>query len=243
MHSDIDLNITSNLADGGRYTVKIEGLDRAGNNLVVTPVEDVFFDLLPPNLTLDKPTNGSRINQPILTYGSNEELGKGTLSFVRTGGAEDPNSPHAIELTGQRLKQGAHYDESFNDEINLKDGSIYSLVFSAQDLAGNIATDVSVTNIIFDSSPPSMVINSPQSNGFYNILNLDFSVDEDLKSATVLLESKGGLSDPLSPHKIELEGEYLNKGTHKDIYLDQLSTLTSNSIYDISINAVDIAGN
>ena len=33
MHSDIDLNITSNLADGGRYTVKIEGLDRAGNNL------------------------------------------------------------------------------------------------------------------------------------------------------------------------------------------------------------------
>ena len=243
MHSDIDLNITSNLADGGRYTVKIEGLDRAGNNLVVTPVEDVFFDLLPPNLTLDKPTNGSRINQPILTYGSNEELGKGTLSFVRTGGAEDPNSPHAIELTGQRLKQGAHYDESFNDEINLKDGSIYSLVFSGQDLAGNIATDVSVTNIIFDSSPPSMVINSPQSNGFYNILNLDFSVDEDLKSATVLLESKGGLSDPLSPHKIELEGEYLNKGTHKDIYLDQLSTLTSNSIYDISINAVDIAGN
>ena len=51
------------------------------------------------------------------------------------------------------------------------------------------------------------------------------------------------MSDPLSPHKIELEGEYLNKGTHKDIYLDQLSTLTSNSIYDISINAVDIAGN
>ena len=125
----------------------------------------------------------------------------------------------------------------------MKDGSIYSLVFSGQDLAGNIATDVSVTNIIFDSSPPSMVINSPQSNGFYNILNLDFSVDEDLKSATVLLESKGGLSDPLSPHKIELEGEYLNKGTHKDINLDQLSTLTSNSIYDISINAVDIAGN
>ena len=51
------------------------------------------------------------------------------------------------------------------------------------------------------------------------------------------------MSDALSPHKIELEGEYLNKGTHKDIYLDQLSTLTSNSIYDISINAVDIAGN
>ena len=243
LHSDIDLNITANLADGGRYTFLIEGVDRAGNPLIITPVEDVFFDLLPPNLTLDNPPNGSRINSPIITYGTSEDMGKGIITFTRVSGSEDSNSPHTVNLTGQRLQQGAHYDESFDSDINLKDGSIYSIVFSGEDLAGNIATDVSISNISFDSSPPVISIKNPKSNGFYNAMSLEFSINENLKSAIVLLKSKGGASDPLSPHSVEIDAEFLSQGEHSGVLLDQIASLTSNSIYDISIQAVDIAGN
>ena len=163
VHTDYDLNITSELADGGRYTVSIEAFDRAGNAAEVVPIEDVFFDLLPPVLSLDSPPTGSRINTPLVTYSTNEEMGKGLLVFTRINGSEDAKSPHIIELTGNQLKQGPHYDESFTDQLTLKDGSVYSITFSGQDMAGNIATDVSISNIVFDSVPPKISIVSPLS--------------------------------------------------------------------------------
>ena len=124
VHTDFDLNITSELADGGRYTVNIEGFDKAGNAAKVVAIEDVFFDLLPPVLSLDSPIVGARINNPKVTYSSNEEMGKGAITFTRTGGSEDPKSPQTVELTGAQLKQGPHYDESFSDLFLLKDGAV-----------------------------------------------------------------------------------------------------------------------
>ena len=91
------------------------------------------------------------INIDKVTYSSNEEMGKGMITFTRTGGSEDPKSPHKVELSGGQLKQGSHYDESFSDEFLLKDGAIYTLSFGGQDMAGNIATDVSISNITFIS--------------------------------------------------------------------------------------------
>ena len=85
VHTDFDLNITSELADGGRYTVNFEGFDKAGNAAKVVAIEDVFFDLLPPVLSLDSPIAGSSINSPKVTYSSNEEMGKGMITFTRTG--------------------------------------------------------------------------------------------------------------------------------------------------------------
>ena len=55
------------------------------------------------------------INIDKVTYSSNEEMGKGAITFTRTGGSEDPKSPQTVELNGAQLKQGPHYDESFSD--------------------------------------------------------------------------------------------------------------------------------
>jgi len=243
VHTDYDLNITSELADGGRYTVTIEAFDKAGNSAEVVPIEDVFFDLLPPVLSLDSPANGSRINSPLITYSTNEEMGKGLLVFTRVSGSEDPKSPHQVELTGSQLKQGPHYDESFSNQLTLKDGSVYSITFSGQDLAGNIATDVSISNIVFDSSPPKISISIPKANNFYNSINLDFSIDEDLSIGNIIVERTGGASDPSSPHKIDFTSEQLTKGQKTGIIIDQLTNLASNATYDIKIEATDIAGN
>ena len=151
-----------------------------------------------------------------MTYSTNEEMGKGLLVFTRINGSEDAKSPHIIELTGNQLKQGPHYDESFTDQLTLKDGSVYSITFSGQDMAGNIATDVSISNIVFDSVPPKISIVSPIANSFYNRINLDFSMDEDLSIGNILVERTGGASDPASPHKIDLINERLKDFQEKN---------------------------
>ncbi len=100
VHSDFNLGITSQLADGGRYSVSIEAVDKAGNPAKITQIKDVFFDVLPPDLSLSAPTSGSIVNVTNVTYATSEEMGNGKMIFTRTGGAEDPTSPHEIDLTG-----------------------------------------------------------------------------------------------------------------------------------------------
>ena len=66
---------------------------------------------------------------------------KSCLFKPETGGIHPREAADHHTINAANLINELNDDESFNDEINLKDGSIYSLVFSGQDLAGNIATD------------------------------------------------------------------------------------------------------
>ena len=243
VHSDFDLGITSQLADGGRYRVTIEGKDRAGNNAVVSEINDVFFDLLPPVISIDSPASGSRINLPIVTYATNEELGEGNITFTRTGGTQDPDSPHVVNLSGQRLKQGTRYDETFESDLQLKDGSVYSISFGAQDMAGNIATDVSIQNITFDSSAPQLSITSPLSPTFTNDLMVEYSTNENLSKGVIFVERTGGPNDSSSPHEVELVDGQLIKSSKISLNLSQQLNLVSNAVYRIYIEGLDVAGN
>ena len=204
VHSDFDLGITSQLADGGRYSVIIEAFDKAGNPATVQAINDVFFDLLPPVIAIESPSSGSRFNVPIATYSSNEEMGKASITYTRTAGAQDPQSPHIINLTGARLQQGTRYDETFENEITLKDGTVYSISMVAEDMAGNVAEKITVDNITFDSTGPEITILSPSSSIFTNQLYVDFSLNEQLQKAKIVLERTGGPNDSSSPHEINL---------------------------------------
>jgi len=241
VHSDFDLGITSQLADGGRYSVTIEAYDKAGNRAKIAKISDVFFDILPPDLSLSEP--GSHVNSNSVSYSTSEEMGKGKMIFNRTGGAEDPTSPHEIDLTGNRLKQGDHYEESFNNDVELKDGSIYTIEFSGEDIAGNVAINVSIENITFDTSPPVIVINEPIANGFYNQVMLGYELNETLISGKIILERRGGENDPLSPHEIELSKDQLLPGKKSKIFINKHTNLMSNTTYNISIEGQDMAGN
>jgi len=243
VHSDFDLGITSQLADGGRYSVTIEAYDKAGNRAEIAQISDVFFDILPPDLSLSAPEPGSHVNSHSVSYSTSEEMSKGKMIFNRTGGAEDPTSPHEIDLTGNRLKQGDHYEELFNNDVELKDGSIYTIEFSGEDIAGNVAINVSVENITFDTSPPVIVINKPTANGFYNQVMLGYELNETLISGKIILERRGGENDPLSPHEIALSNDQLLPGKKSDFLINTHANLMSNTTYNISIEGQDIAGN
>ena len=243
VHSDFDIGITPQLADGGRYNVTIEAFDRAGNPATVQSISDVFFDLLPPVITIDSPLPGTRFNVPQVTFSSNEEMGKSNITFTRTGGAQDPQSPHVVELSGERLKQGAHYDESFENEIILKDGSVYSISFLAEDMAGNVAEKISVDNISFDSTSPKMAILKPKPSVFTNQLTVDFSLNENLSSGILIIERTGGPNDSSSPHQIDLIDDMLIQSPKLSVDVTREVNLVSNAVYKISIEAIDIAGN
>ena len=243
VHSDFDLGITSQLADGGRYSVTIEAFDKAGNPATVQAINDVFFDLLPPVIAIESPSSGSRFNVPIATYSSNEEMGKASITYTRTAGAQDPQSPHIINLTGARLQQGTRYDETFENEITLKDGTVYSISMVAEDMAGNVAEKITVDNITFDSTGPEITILSPSSSIFTNQLYVDFSLNEQLQKAKIVLERTGGPNDSSSPHEINLVDTELAPASKTSIDINQQINLVSNAVYRISIEGVDIAGN
>ena len=243
VHSDIDLGFTSKLADGGIYQVTIEAFDKAGNSANVTPINDVFFDVLPPNLTLSDPASGSRINSASLSYGTSEEMGKANIVFTRTGGTEDPLSPHVVELTGDRLKFGDHISEPFDGDTKLIDGSVYSIEFSGEDLAGNVAVNISQKDITYDILPPEITITSPESGGFYSKINLAFELKETLEEGRIIFERQGGIDDPMSPHEIELNADQLKTGPKTGINISTLTSLTPNTTYSVRIEAIDLAGN
>ncbi|HIB34255.1 MAG TPA: hypothetical protein EYO27_04485 [Candidatus Marinimicrobia bacterium] len=243
VHSDYDLDITSSLADGGRYRVTIEAFDKAGNPGKVTPINDVFFDLLPPNLSLSSPSPGSHVNTVAITYSTTEEMGKGKISFTRTGGTEDPDSPHVVELSGERLKQGDNFEESFDTDIRLNDGTIYQIGFSGEDLAGNVADEIRLDNIKYDISPPDIIVNQPLSNGFYNKVSLNFELNEQMKTGKIVFNRRGGIEDPMSPHEIELKNDQLSVGQKTGININALTNLVSNVTYNIIVEGEDLAGN
>ena len=242
-HSDIDLGFASQLADGGRYEVSIEAYDKAGNEATVSPINDVFFDILPPKLTLSAPISLSLINSAIVSYSTSESMKKSNIVFLRVKGNEDPNSPHTIDLTGQRLEIGDHFSEVFDQSIQLKDGSIYNIELTGEDFAGNIANKVSIENITFDISSPLMSISSPLEKGFYSTIELSYEINESLSSGVIVFEQESGSSDPMSPHRIELINEQLSKGKHEGININALTDLTPNSTYKVWLEGIDLAGN
>ena len=243
VHSDIDFGYTSQLADGGRYEVSIEAFDKAGNRAIVSSISDVFFDILPPNLTLTVPNNGSFINSVKISYGTSEDMKKGAITITRVNGSEDPNSPHVIKLNGDQLKFGDHFSENFDEMIQLKDGSIYNIELSGEDLAGNVAKNILINNVKYDISLPVLSILAPPSNGFYSSMILSIEINELLLSGKIIFEQDGGTNDPLSPHKIELTKDQLTTGKHSDININSLISLTSNTVYNVRVEGIDQAMN
>ena len=113
----------------------------------------------------------------------------------------------------------------------------------AEDMAGNVAERITVDNITFDSTGPKIEILSPNSSIFTNQLTVDYSLDEQLQSAKIIIERTGGPNDSSSPHEISLIDEYLTPTSKASIDINQQINLVSNAVYRVSIEGVDIAGN
>ena len=122
----------------------------------------------PNPLSITAPTDSTQTNSTSLSfqYSLPEAMNSSTLKvkFTRTGGATDSNSPYTISLSG--ASSGAQTEvinlTSFtSDERGASDSlnneSVYQIELSGSDTAGNIATTVSVSDFMYDTTAPGVV--------------------------------------------------------------------------------------
>ncbi len=243
LHQNIGLPLMEKLADGGRYQVSIRGRDRARNRAEVEEIQNVLFDVRPPDLAWTAPSQGSLLNHPVVSFSTSEELLEGTITFTQTGGPTDPDSPHQISLTSALKKQGAHNQVDLSGEVTLMDGGEYTLSLIGVDLAGNQTDPITLKGIRFDMSSPTIAILTPPEGAFLQELLLDYTLSETLDSGRVVVTRRLGTADMAGPHDLQLTGEALTEGEHIGLNISALTPLISGAVYDLSFSGIDLAGN
>ena len=144
------------------------------------------FDASSPELTiLMPPANGfySKINMAIQI---NELLLSGEIIFEQNGGANDPLSPHKIELSNDQIKEGKHSGININSLTSLTSNAVYNIRIKGIDQAGNQGVSEEITNITFDEIPPDIAIISPEPDSFISTKTLGLKTNEVLSEAKVV---------------------------------------------------------
>ena len=228
------------LISGMNYYITLSGTDMAGNKNEVK-VYNVEYDDSPPIFSAVSPSSGSFINNTKIQFSFNEPLQSSRVLWKAIGGAVDPRSPRTIELVGLELETIMESASKLTNQMDLNDGSIYEISIEGTDLAGNNNSTVLAENISFDISAPIAQLISPENNSYKNHDNLDYKLDEDLQSGTILWKRIFGASDS-HIHTIELSGDLLNAGDHSNSILPDLP-LVSGTQYQIELSGIDLAGN
>ena len=168
---------STDLIDGAIYTFSLEYVDSVGNPKAVVNHTIVTFagkDTIAPILFL--PSANSFI--PIKFYFDfelKERALPGTvkIKFERIGLADDPRAAREIIFSSEFEPAGRHsllmnHFDTVNGTThpqiqsisngNLNDGTLYSVTIQFQDAAANpISAEVTSTNVLFDSTHPSIV--------------------------------------------------------------------------------------
>ena len=101
---------------------------------------------------------------------------------------------------------------------NLINGAVYSLLYVAFDPAGNQSDTVRVDHILYDITPPTIVITYPESNIFTTETKLLFEVSEDIYD---LMINWYGLSSDKQSDPIEfIYSNILSNGSYNSDALD-----------------------
>jgi hypothetical protein len=240
-----NITLTNNpaLVNGAIYTVDFNGTDPAGNTATAVTNTNITLDTTPPSFTGTAPTSSSLVNTTSVSYTLSKNIASGSITWTRTGGTADPGSPRIQALTGTELTSGAKTSITLTNNPTLVSGAIYTITFNGIDQAGNAATAVSNTNVAFDNIPPAFTATAPASNAFRNTTAVSYTLSENLVSGSITWTRTGGTADPGSPRVQALTGAELTAGTKTNITLSNNPALVSGSIYTITFNGSDQAGN
>jgi len=200
-----------------------------------------LVDKIAPVFSNVSPGTNSYINNANIGYTINETLTSGTVKFTQTSGTTDNNSPHTQVLAGSELNSGTRSSGALTNAPTLVSGAVYRIEFDGIDLAGNSASTVSITGIIFDDTNPIISNPGPASNSSVKSVVVSYELSEDLASGTITFTRTGGNAS--SNYTVNLAGSELNEGTHSNITLTNAPTLVSGAIYSIAFNGTDLAGN
>ena len=163
--------VNQNLLNGAAYRLDLQYQDVAGNTASGLTGESFFiFDSATLAPILTSPASGASVGATItIAFTIPEEMKDETcmLIITETGGLDDPvpnprmltlgTAQHAAgsysyTLTTAHIPQATFPEawvSSVSSKFDLNDGTAYSFALSCADVAGNVATTVTNTNIFF----------------------------------------------------------------------------------------------
>lgn len=199
------------------------------------------LDNTPPTISLTAPASSTFALNYQVTYTTNEACNIGTITWTRTGGVADGGSPHVQSLVGAELMSGTHTGIVLTNSPVLVEEAIYSVAFNCTDLAGNVATTSSVTNVTYDLAAPVISGIAPANNAFVSTAKVSYSLSEACQSGNVTWTRTGGTADGASPHVQALVAGEMTIGAHTNITLSNNPTLVSGTVYTVGFNCSDPA--
>jgi len=229
------------LMEGTQFTLSINGEDLAGNPAESAIVLGVVYDAYPPVLALNYPLPNSYVNNSKISYSINESLLEATLIWEAVGGADDPNAPHKIIFNEDEKKKGSYKDTVLTSQSTLQDSTIYKVIFSGKDPAGNESNLVINDNVTYDISSPIITIIKPGNNHYTPSTNINYSCSEDLLSAKIIYVGTSGDKKRLNAEVI-ITPEGLLAGNHNSDEYNR-ADLRDSATYMIGFEARDLAGN
>lgn len=195
-----------------------------------------------PVISSTSPAASAHVKTTAVAYTLSEAVSTGTITWTRTSGTADGNSPHTYNFTASDKTSGAHsFTISFAP--NVVSGTTYTVTFNATDAAGNVAVTVTNAGVVFDTTNPNITGTGPANGSLVNNTQVSYNFSEACSAGTVTWTQTGGSADGSSPHVQALTGTELNSGAHNNVTLTNAPTLVSGAIYSISFDATDLAGN
>ena len=218
----INMANESILMDGSIYTLTVNGRDLASNDSETIIVSNILYDITPPSFSSIKPDSGSALNHQRITYSVSEDLFKGEVIWIQTGGTDDPDAPHKVQFEGSELKFGDHNDITLLNMPQLADGGRYTIYFTGRDRAGNIADTVVVRDILYDFTSPKILVSYPTPNLITNSTDVSYSLSETLFRGDFSWKRIGGVEDTLAPYSADLIPKEMKKGSLSRIQLTSI---------------------
>lgn len=204
------------LLDSAVYRVTFSGEGESGYRAADVVLNSVKYDTTPPDYTVDADLFVSR---PRISYVLDESLAEAEVLWVWERGARDPDVPYIVGLSAGMLEKGEHAEVSFGDDVQLKEGTVYGILFQGKDIAGNPGSFLTVSGISYDTTAPRITWELPDSGASVNSTIVSYILSEDLGSAETVWRHVGGEPDSLAPHRVTLAGEEKHEGKHQYIQL------------------------
>ncbi|MCK9555386.1 Ig-like domain-containing protein [bacterium] len=162
-HTDITLNDNPSLVGGAIYSVRFNATDFVGNTATPVTNTNITCDITAVVISNVSPSSTATVKNANISYTLSEDASSVTITWTRTGGEADINSPHVSNLSGDNLLEGAHTDITLTG-VTLVNEAVYTVTFEASDLAENPADPVSSTLVVCDMVPPSVAVTITKAN-------------------------------------------------------------------------------
>ena len=218
------------------YRIIFRGKMRNGNTAIQKKIENVTFDITPPEIQL---LMNKRISRPEIAFDSSEPLQSAILKWL-PGIYEDTIPSLEVQLSSADLwKAGSG---RFIPEMNpdIIDSLIYDVTLNGIDRAGNMGETAVALGIRCDKTPPIKVL-SPQQGEYVNNMNLYFFLNEKLNEGTFTIKRPEKSNHPQILSIVNIPDTLLNIGEH-NFNLEQSFTFVDGMTYSITIFCKDIFG-